>query len=147
MTWQVIDVARRLPHDRDMTTPHDGFWASYAVGLLRDVQVGEDIVAYLQRIDATLEPHDGHFLVHGGAAELVEGDEVGDVVVIGFPTANGAADWYHSPAYQDIAPLRTTRSRSQVVLLPGVPSDHAATDVVAGLAHSRVEGRAGTHTP
>lgn len=39
---------------------------AYAIAYLRQVDFGEAIVDYLQRIDATLAPHGGHFLVHGG---------------------------------------------------------------------------------
>ena len=42
---------------------------SYAVGLLQDVRMGPAIIEYLERIDATLAPFDGHFVVHGGEAE------------------------------------------------------------------------------
>lgn len=114
-----------------MTTTPDGSWGSYALGLLHDVQVGDAVVEYLRRIDSTLAPFGGRFLVHGGAADQVEGEAVGDVVVIGFPDATGASDWYHSAPYQAIAGLRTANSRSRVVLLPGVDRDHLATDVLA----------------
>ena len=42
--------------------------AAYAVGILNDVRMGPDIVEYLERIDATLAPYDGHFIIHGGTA-------------------------------------------------------------------------------
>jgi hypothetical protein len=45
---------------------------SYAVGILRDVRLGPPIVEYLERIDATLAPYDGHFIVYGGEAEVLE---------------------------------------------------------------------------
>jgi len=39
--------------------------SAYAVAHLREMTVNREIIAYLQNIDATLEPFDGHFLVHG----------------------------------------------------------------------------------
>ena len=39
---------------------------AYAVAHMRQVTMGPPIVEYLQRIDATLAPFDGHFVVHGG---------------------------------------------------------------------------------
>jgi len=38
---------------------------AYAIAYLRDVRFGEEIIEYLQRIDATLAPYGGRFLVHG----------------------------------------------------------------------------------
>jgi len=43
--------------------------STYAVAHLRSVTMGPDIVEYLQRVDATLEPFGGRFLVQGGAVE------------------------------------------------------------------------------
>ena len=100
---------------------------------LVDVEVGDAIVAYLERIDATLRPFGGRFLVHGGAIEQVEGEPFGDVVVIGFPSPTGAADWYRSPGYQAILDLRAANSRSRAALLPGCDADHRATDVLVAL--------------
>ena len=46
----------------------------YAVGILRDVRMGPPIREYLERIDATLAPFGGHFVVHGGEMEMLEGE-------------------------------------------------------------------------
>jgi hypothetical protein len=40
--------------------------SSYAVAILRDVNIGPEIVEYLERIDATLAPYGGHFIVVPG---------------------------------------------------------------------------------
>ncbi len=44
---------------------------AYAVAHLRSVTLGADIVSYLERIDATLAPFQGRFLVHGGARMIL----------------------------------------------------------------------------
>jgi uncharacterized protein (DUF1330 family) len=103
----------------------------YAIGLLQDVQMGPEIVEYLERIDATLEPYGGRFLIHGGQAEVVEGTSPGAVIVIEFPDPDRAAGWYASSAYQEILPLRTRNTRSTAFLIDGVDPDHRATDVLA----------------
>jgi uncharacterized protein (DUF1330 family) len=69
---------------------------SYGVGILRDVKMGPPIVEYLERIDATLAPDDGHFIVHGGQAEVLEGSSPGTLVVIEFPDRSRAEGWYAS---------------------------------------------------
>lgn len=38
---------------------------AYAVARLHDVAMGPEIVAYLQKIDATLAPFDGRLIIHG----------------------------------------------------------------------------------
>ena len=58
---------------------------AYAIGHLRNVTMGPDIVEYLRRIDATLEPFDGQFIIHGGKVEVLEGAWSGDLIVIAFP--------------------------------------------------------------
>lgn len=110
-----------------MTTP------AYAIAYLRDVDLGPEIVDYLERIDATLAPYGGRFLVHGGEIDAVEGDWPGDVVIIAFPDADAAHAWYESPGYQAILPLRTEHSSSIAAIVPGVPVGYRAVDKLAGL--------------
>lgn len=94
--------------------------SAYAIGLLEDLQFGPDIATYLQRIDATLAPFGGEFLVHGTRPELKEGKFGGDCVVIAFPSMEQARAWYDSDAYAPLIPMRTQHSRSTVFLLEGV---------------------------
>lgn len=104
---------------------------AYAVGLLKDVQFGPDIVSYIERIDATLEPFDGAFLVHGSRPEMKEGTFAGDCVVIGFPTIEQARAWYASEAYAELIPLRTRHSQSTVFLLNGVEPGYSAVSFLS----------------
>jgi len=104
---------------------------SYAVGILDSVEMGPWIVEYLQRIDATLAPFDGHFIVHGGAKTVLEGADPGVFIVIEFPDRGAAEGWYRSPDYTAILPLRTEHSVSNVFLIDGVDRSHLATDVLA----------------
>lgn len=105
---------------------------AYAVGHLRNVAMGPDIVDYLERIDATLAPFDGRFVVHGGPKEVLEGDWPGDLIVIAFPDRAAARGWYDSAAYRAILPLRTAHSEADVILVDGVGAGHKAPDVLAG---------------
>ena len=103
---------------------------SYGVGILKHVKMGPPIVEYLQRIDDTLAPYDGHFIVHGGEPAMLEGSSPGTFIVIEFPDRSRAEEWYASAAYQAILPLRTENSQSTVFLIDGVGRDHIATDVL-----------------
>jgi len=103
----------------------------YAIANLRNVDLGAGIVEYLERIDATLAPFDGHFIVHGGEPEYVEGKWDGSLIVIEFPSYEHARGWYDSREYQEILPLRTDNSDGVTMLLEGVDRDHLATDVLS----------------
>lgn len=104
--------------------------SSYAVGLLHNVCMGEDIAEYLRRIDDTLVPFSGRFLIHGAPPAQVESRWPGDLIVIEFPGASAAADWYASDAYQAILPLRTDNAEGAVALFTGVEHPHRATDIL-----------------
>jgi uncharacterized protein (DUF1330 family) len=105
---------------------------TYAVAHLRKVAMGPQIVEYLQRIDATLEPFAGRFLVHGGEVEVLEGAWPGHLIIIEFPDRERARAWYESSAYQGILPLRTNNSEGDVIFTDGVSEGHRATDVLTG---------------
>ena len=104
---------------------------AYAVAHMRRVTMGPAIVEYLERIDATLAPFGGRFLVHGGLVEVVEGTWPGHLIVIEFPDRGRASAWYNSGAYQEIVALRTDNSESDVIMVDGVGNEHKATDVLA----------------
>ena len=104
---------------------------TYAIAHLRNVDMGPYIVAYLEAIDATLEPYDGKFVIHGyGNRKVLEGDWQGDLVMIAFPDRQSAEDWYASSAYQAILPLRTEHSEGEAILVDGVEAGHRATDIL-----------------
>jgi uncharacterized protein (DUF1330 family) len=106
--------------------------SGYAVAHMHEVTMGPPIVAYLRRIDATLQPFGGRFIVHGGEYEVMEGDWPGTIIIIEFPSRAQAQAWYKSDAYQEILALRTDNSRSDIILVDGVGPDHLATDVLGG---------------
>ena len=109
---------------------------AYAICHLADVDFGSEIIEYLQKIDATLAPYDGRFIVHGGNLEVAEGDWGGDIVIIEFPSKDAARGWNESSAYQEILPLRTEHSLSLAGLLEGVPAGYQATDGLAAMLAS-----------
>jgi uncharacterized protein (DUF1330 family) len=103
---------------------------AYAVAHMRQVTMGPPIVEYLERIDATLAPFGGRFIVHGGDVEVLEGSWPGALIVIEFPDSGQVRAWYDSQAYREIVALRTGNSRSDVIVAEGVGAGHRATDVL-----------------
>jgi len=103
---------------------------AYAIAHFTQVTMNEEVVRYLQRIDATLEPYGGRFLVHGARVREVEGAWPGDVVVVEFADLPTARAWYESTGYQDILPLRLHNCSGPVILVDGVAQPHRATDIL-----------------
>jgi uncharacterized protein (DUF1330 family) len=102
--------------------------SAYAIAHLRSVDIGPEIHRYLERIDSTLEPFEGRFLIHGTEHEVIEGPWPGHVVVIEFPDLDRAHAWYRSDAYREILPLRTEHSDGSTIIVDGVePGYRAAT--------------------
>lgn len=105
---------------------------TYAVAHLRNVRMGPDIVAYLERIDATLAPYGGRFIIHGGEKLTLEGGNLADdLIVIAFPHRRAATDWYGSESYRAILPLRLANAEGDVFLIDGVDEHHCATDILS----------------
>lgn len=103
---------------------------AYAIAHVHSVEFGPDIVEYLERIDATLEPFGGRFLVHGGKVEVVEGAWGPDVIVIEFPDRAQVRAWYDSPEYQQILGLRTAHMVADVIFADGVPDGYRGADAL-----------------
>lgn len=114
-----------------MTAPNTAPIGAYGIAHLRSVDFGAGIIEYLQRIDATLEPFGGRFVVHGAKVEVLEGQWPGDIVIIAFPDLTAARAWYASPAYQAILALRTDNSQGDVILVPGCGPNHRSVDLLA----------------
>ncbi|MFG2972664.1 DUF1330 domain-containing protein [Streptomyces sp. NPDC048331] len=100
---------------------------AYGFAHLRSRRSHSDVVEYLERIQATLDPFSGRFVIHGPPAEVVEGTWPGSMVLIEFPDLAEARAWYGSPAYRTILRLRTDHIEGDLLLIEGVgPNYHPA---------------------
>lgn len=107
---------------------------AYALANLRPTaHLDDEVLTYMERIQETLDPFGGRFLVHGAPdRDVVEGDWPAALVVIGFPSMADARAWYASPAYREILPLRTRHMDGDTLLIDGVgPGYHPATTAAA----------------
>ena len=106
---------------------------AFALAHLRTPQLNEDVLTYIERIQATLDPYQGRFRVHGTEVEVLEGDWPGTVVIVEFPDVDAARAWYASPAYQAILPLRTRHIDGSTIIVDGVGPDYDAGRTAARL--------------
>ncbi|MER5786680.1 DUF1330 domain-containing protein [Streptomyces mobaraensis] len=97
---------------------------AYALGHFHSTAPHPDLVEYVERIQGTLDPYEGRFVVHGGELDVPEGVWEGSLVLIEFPDLERARAWYASPAYQELIPLRTPHVVGDVVLAAGVRSGY-----------------------
>ena len=78
---------------------------------------------YAARVQATLDPFQGRFLVRGGHTETLEGDwQPQRVVVIEFPSTGHARGWHESPDYVKAMEIRHRASTGSLILAEGVES-------------------------
>ncbi len=107
--------------------------SAYAMAHLHNPNPHPEVLDYIERIQATMDPYGGRFVVHGPAVEVREGEWPGTVVILEFPTVEHARDWYESPAYQEILPLRANHIGGAVIIFDGVGPNYDARATAAAL--------------
>ena len=77
------------------------------------VQDAEAYREYQQHARDTIALYGGRFIVRGGKTETLEGDwRPHRVVMMEFRTLERAKEWYGSPEYQAIIPIRQHNART-----------------------------------
>ena len=108
---------------------------AFGIGHLRNVDFNDEIIDYVKRINATLEPYGGRFRVHGTPRlEVLEGEWTDSLIVIEFPDYERGKAWYESPEYQELIPLRADNSEGDIFLVDGVDEGYQATELLAKVA-------------
>jgi uncharacterized protein (DUF1330 family) len=80
------------------------------------------IQKYGEKVPETLAPFKGqyHFLVGGGAkTQPLDGVPPKGIVVIAFDSTEMAREWYDSPAYQAIKPIRLSSTKGRMFIVEG----------------------------
>ncbi|SHM89787.1 DUF1330 domain-containing protein [Cryptosporangium aurantiacum] len=106
---------------------------AYGIAHLYELANHDEVFEYIERIQSTMDPYGGRFVVHGVLPEVIEGDWPGTIVIIEFPDVEKARAWYASPAYQEILPLRTDHIPGTVILVEGVGPNYDASATAASL--------------
>lgn len=75
---------------------------------------------YKKLTPGSLKPFDGKFIVRGGAAELLEGEqEPNRIVVLEFPTMEKAKAWWSSEEYAPAKAIRQSASNTRMIAVEG----------------------------
>jgi len=70
----------------------------------------------------SLVPYGGRFVARGGATETLEGSwSPQRIVILEFASAADARAWWSSPEYAEAKALRQASSRTEMLLVEGVP--------------------------
>ncbi|MER8033552.1 DUF1330 domain-containing protein [Streptomyces hydrogenans] len=112
---------------------------AYAIANLHpDAELHDEVLAYMERVQSTLDPYGGRFLVHGAPArEVREGSWPGGLVLVSFPSYEDARAWYDSAPYQALLPLRTRHMPGDLLLVDGVPEGYDPATTAARLRRDR----------
>jgi len=76
---------------------------------------------YGAQVPATLAPFNHHYVIRSAKFQPLEGDAPkGGLVVIAFDSADKAREWWDSPAYNAIKPIRQSAAKSRIFIVEGV---------------------------
>jgi uncharacterized protein (DUF1330 family) len=94
---------------------------AYCIVYERQIRDQQKFDEYRKQVMPTLEAYGAKFLVRGGKFTALEGEMPFErIVVLEFPSRQAAEDWYNSPAYQKILPLRLNSMEAQFIVVDGL---------------------------
>ncbi|MFG3117535.1 DUF1330 domain-containing protein [Streptomyces sp. NPDC048197] len=95
------------------------------VYVISEVDVLDEELAYVYRklAEASIRRYGGRYIVRGAVPEVLEGSWPSSqrVVVVEFPDADRAEEWYASSEYADALEVRKTALERRLLLVDGVP--------------------------
>lgn len=78
----------------------------------------EKMPAYSGAAGATFAPFGGEPVARGKVVEVLAGTHAGNAtLIVKFPNAQAAHEWYNSPAYQALIPLRDEALEANFVVI------------------------------
>jgi len=82
------------------------------------------IQKYGSQVPATLAPFNHHYVIRGDKIQALEGDPPkGGIVMIAFDSVEKAREWYDSPAYAAIRPIRQAAATTRLFIVEGLPPE------------------------
>ncbi|WP_310725561.1 DUF1330 domain-containing protein [Streptomyces sp. N2A] len=96
-----------------------------AAYVISEVDVLDEELAdvYRELAEASIRRYDGRYIVRGAVPEALEGTWPSSrrVVVVEFPDADRAKEWYASSEYADALEVRKTALERRLLLVDGMP--------------------------
>jgi uncharacterized protein (DUF1330 family) len=95
---------------------------AYFVALV-EIQNPAGFQSYHEQFEATLVPFRGRLVSFGATILPLEGMDgsTARAAIVVFPSLQAGRDWFESPAYQKIAPLRQRSARTRGFFVEGLP--------------------------
>ena len=79
---------------------------------------------YAEKVPETLKPFHYRYVVRSRKIQSLEGEPPkGGIVEIEFDSVEKAREWYDSPAYSAIKPIRQSASKSRMFIVEGLPAE------------------------
>jgi uncharacterized protein (DUF1330 family) len=76
---------------------------------------------YGEKLAETLAPFNHHYVVRSSNVQVLEGDvPKSRIVVIAFDSVQKAREWYDSPAYAAIRPIRQSAAKTRIFIVEGL---------------------------
>lgn len=94
-----------------------------AAYVIVDIQISDPVLYedYKKAAAPTVAAFGGKYIVRGGATEMLEGDWTpGRIVVLKFPTAARAKEWWGSQEYAPAKEMRHASASTAMILAEGV---------------------------
>lgn len=81
----------------------------------------EEMEEYKKLTPATVAAFDGKFIVRGGQTTTLEGDWKPErIVVLEFPSATRANEWWNSDIYAKAKVIRQRAAKTKMIIVEGV---------------------------
>ncbi|MGC2171183.1 MAG: DUF1330 domain-containing protein [Candidatus Sulfotelmatobacter sp.] len=89
-----------------------------------DVNNPATMQKYGAKVPETLAPFHHHYVILGHNIQALEGEPPkGGIVMIAFDSVEKAREWYDSPAYAAVRPLRQSAAKSRIFIVEGLPPE------------------------
>ena len=105
-----------IPIESAVTVP------AYFVALV-EIHNSVAFQSYHEQFEATLAPFGGRLISFGATIVPLEGMDgaTARAAIVVFPSLQAGRDWFESPAYRKIAPLRQQSARTRGFFVEGLP--------------------------
>jgi uncharacterized protein (DUF1330 family) len=111
----LIGVAATTIYAQQLTKTPPGY-------VIAEVAVTDPAVMqkYGEQVPATMDSFDHQYVIRSDKTQSLEGEPPNGIVVIALDSVAKAREWYDSPAYAAIKPLREHAAKSRIFIVEGL---------------------------